>query len=405
MIADKTMPGAKLNLGTTTRVCVVGSGTRFLSGISYYTNRLANSLSSSHEVSVILMRQLLPTQLYPGRKRVGVKLTDLSYNQNISVFDGVDWFWWPSIIQAIAFMIKQRPEVMVFQWWTGTVLHSYLFLAIVARLLGAKVVIEFHEVQDTGEARMPLARAYVGLLGPLMINLSSGFVVHSEFDRPILEKRYPLANRPVALIPHGPYDHHRATTGLESRRDVPSHICNLLYFGVIRPYKGLEDLIKAFDAIPESEIEHFWLTVVGETWEGWTLPNELIEKSRYRQRITFINRYVRDEEVASFFAGADAVVLPYHRSSASGPLHTALSHGLPVVVTQVGGLVEAVSNYEGAILVPPQDVNALRNALDRVVQIRGKRYSDPHSWENTLVLFTTLFSAMEEELEDFEMVA
>jgi glycosyltransferase involved in cell wall biosynthesis len=175
---------------------------------------------------------------------------------------------------------------------------------------------------------------------------------------------------------------------------VHTSCCNLLFFGVIRPFKGLEDLITAFDMIPEDQISNYSLTVVGETWEGWTLPEKLIAESRYKNRITFENRYVTDEELAEFLAAADAVVLPYHRSSASGPLHTAMSWGLPVVVTHVGGLPEAVAGYEGAILVPPKDPLALRKALGKVIKLRGKRFTGPQSWEQTVTLYNALFDSL-----------
>ena len=165
-------------------------------------------------------------------------------------------------------------------------------------------------------------------------------------------------------------------------------------FGLIRPYKGLENLIQAFDALPEDEIDAYWLTIVGETWEGWTVPANLIAQSRYRDRITFVNRYVSDVAVAQFFAEADAVVLPYRRASTSGALHIAMSCGLPVVVTSVGGLVEAVADYEGAILVPPDDSTALQNALLEVAKLRGVSYTDSHSWEHTASGYRMLFEIL-----------
>ncbi len=376
------------------RVCVVGSGTRFLSGISYYTLRLANAFAGSNQVSVILMRRLLPARLYPGRARVGKRLSSLTYDPTVRVFDGVDWYWLPSIVRALAFLIRHRPDLVSLQWWSGTVLHSYLVLALATRLYGGRVVIEFHELLDTGELRLPLARAFVALLAPVLIRLGNAFVVHSEFDRNALEKQYDVSGRPVSVIPHGPYDHYERPPARPAHRDAPATSCNLLFFGVIRPFKGLEDLIRAFDAIPEGEIGGFWLTVVGETWEGWTLPAELIARSRYRARMTFINRYVPDDDVAAFFSGADAVVLPYHRSSASGPLHVAMSHGLPVVVTRVGGLTEAAAGYEGAILVPPRDPLALQQALAKAAAMRGLRFSDAHSWEHTVGRYEALHAAL-----------
>lgn len=376
------------------RICVVGAGKRFLSGISYYTLYLANTLANSHAVSVILMRQLLPTAFYPGRKRVGENLTQLEYDPTVRVFDGVDWYWLPSLLRSLAFLFRERPDVVVFQWWSGTVLHSYLTLAVAARLLKSKVVIEFHEVLDTGEAKLPLARFYVQLIAPLMVWLAQGFVIHSEYDQQLLTKYYHLGTRPVALIHHGPYNYCQVSDMEREQRNIPSSCCNLLYFGVIRPFKGLEDLIQAFDSLPANEISKYWLTIVGETWEAWTTPAELIERSHYRDRITFVNRYVSDAEVAQYFTEADAVVLPYHRSSASGPLHIAMSCGLPVVVTSVGGLIEAVAGYEGAIQVPPQDASALQSALVEVANLRGRRFPDPHSWEHNAVRYQRLFDRL-----------
>jgi glycosyltransferase involved in cell wall biosynthesis len=99
--------------------------------------------------------------------------------------------------------------------------------------------------------------------------------------------------------------------------------------------------------------------------------------------------------VAAFFAGADAVVLPYHRSSASGPAHTAMSHGLPLVLTEVGGLPHAVDGYAGAILVPPRDPVALAAAIERLPAMRGGAFADPHSWDRTLDRYEILFDEIE----------
>ena len=377
------------------RVCVVGPGKKFLSGISYYTLHLANALVQSNKVSVILMRQLLPTTFYPGRRRVGANLTQLEYDSRVRVFDGIDWYWLPSMFRALAFLVQERPDEVVLQWWTGTVLHSYLLIAIMARLLKANVIIEFHEVLDTGEANLPIARAYVRVIAPLIVRMAHGFVIHSEYDRELLKKHYNLEKRLIALIPHGPYYENHETKSKQKFPNTEISCCNLLFFGVIRPYKGLEDLIMAFNLLPPSMIDNYKLTVVGETWEGWDKPKKLIEQSQYRDRITFINRYVTDTEVVQFFEDADAVVLPYHRSSTSGPLHIAMSYGLPMIVTKVGGLVESVKNYEGAILVESKDVIALQEALLQVTNLCSKRYSNPRSWEYTNTKYQALFDAFE----------
>ncbi|HEX4008882.1 MAG TPA: glycosyltransferase [Solirubrobacteraceae bacterium] len=364
------------------RVCIVGSSTHFLSGISYFTLRLASALADRVPVSAILMRQLIPAALYPGRDRVGAQLAEVRYPPHVPVFDGVDWYWVPSMWNAARFLTRERPTHVVFQWWTGAVLHSFLALALLQRTLGGKVVIEFHEVQDPDEAKFPLARWYVSVFAGLLMRLANGFVLHSDFDEPFLQERFAIGTRPVAVIPHGPYDHH-ATDDVEPLREAPAEACNLLFFGTIRHYKGLEDLVEAFELASDAEPGRYWLTVVGETWEGWTQPIEMIRASRHARRITLVNRYVTDSEVNRWFAGADAVVLPYRRSSASGPLHLSMSIGHPTVVTSVGGLPEAAKDYEGIVFVPPADVNALVDALEQVGDLRGRRYADPHSWDRS----------------------
>ena len=361
------------------RVCVVGSGWRFTSGISYYTCQLSGALAERATASALLMRRLLPRMFYPGRARVGRPLARLAYDPRVRVFDGVDWFWLPSIVRAVRWLRRERPEIVVFQWWTGTVVHSYRLLAAVARSVGARVVIEFHEVQDTGELRVPLARAYTDKALAGLLRQAAGFIVHSGHDRDALAAAYDLSGRPVTVVGHGPFDQHRAP-----RVAAPDGVCRLLFFGTIRPYKGLEHLVAAFDRLTDDEAAGYRLTVVGETWEGWTAPLELIAASRHRDRITLVNRYVSDDEVTDCFARADVVVLPYLRSSASGPLHIAMSNGLPVVVTPVGGLAEAVADYPGALTVPPADVPALTEALRAARNLSGQVYADPHSWQRNV---------------------
>jgi glycosyltransferase involved in cell wall biosynthesis len=370
------------------RICVVGSGSRFLSGISYYTNRLIHALSQEHQVSAILIRRLLPARLYPGRARVGKPLTTFTYPPDTQILDGIDWYWGRSMLQALRFLSRRRPEILVLQWWSGTVLHSYLLLAWFARARGARVVMEFHEVLDTGEMNIPAVRWYVNNFVPLLVKMTDGFIVHNQFDRDALEQHYGLGEKPVAIVPHGPYNQYAAASPTERTDDG---ICRLLYFGVIRPFKGVEDIIAALDSMDESEAAKFHLTVVGETWEGWSTPAEMIAASRYRDRINFVNRYVADEEVQGYFAAADVAVLPYHRSSASGPLHLAMACGIVVVLTNVGGLVEAAEGYAGRLSVEPRRPDQIRAALGRAWELRAERFEDVHSWDRTLARYNVLF--------------
>ncbi|HEY3877566.1 MAG TPA: glycosyltransferase [Trebonia sp.] len=378
-------------------VCLVGPGWRFTSGISYYTCRLANSMASDQcETSVLLIRRLLPRLLYPGKQRVGLRRASMKYRPDVAVFDGIDWFWGTSLFKALRFLRARRSKVLLLEWWTTATLHTYLLLAIAARAAGMRVVIELHELQDPGEAGFALARSYGHWGLKTLLRLAHGCIVHSKADWQLFESSYGPIDVRVALVPHGPYDQYREVSAdsadpavaaaVSAVRSAPKDgVVNLLFFGLIRPYKGLEDLLRVFNALPREEVERLWLTVVGETWEGTTEPAELIATSPHADRITFVNEYVPDEVVGAAFAHADVVVLPYRRSSSSGILHVAMSWGLPIVVTSVGGLPEAASGYAGAVFVPPDDPALLKDGLMKAAALAGQKFADPRSWHDTVV--------------------
>lgn len=372
------------------RVVIIGSGVRFASGISHYTYLLSCALNGEYSVGALLMRRLVPRRLYPGRDRVGAAVASaVAYPPDLPVYDGVDWYWGPSLTNALRYLDHQRPTVVIFQWWTGAVLHTYLRLARYAARHGARVILEWHERQDVGEAAMYGARRYVEALMPRLLSRVDAHVVHSTFDMDAISNAYPLGNAIMRVIPHGPYNHVVIPEVPRADAQVGSPF-RLLYFGVVRPFKGVEDLVAAFSMLDRDQASRFRLSIVGETWEGWTVPDQAIARSPHADLIERVDRYVSDEELAGYVARAHAIVLPYHRSSMSGPLHVALAAGLPVVVTGVGGLVEAVRDYAGTVLVPPEDPAALREALLKLPARQGERYANPHSWQQTLESYRTL---------------
>lgn len=368
---------------TAPAVCVVGSGTEFLSGISYYTYHLASCLRDTHPTSAVLMRRLVPRALYPGASRVGAPITELSTADIVPTFDGVDWYSPRSVVRAGRFLDRHRPDVVTFQWWIGAVLPAYLYLARRARRRGAKVVLEFHEDQDTGESALPLVGRVVRPGLRRLIRRADAFVVHSAWDQERLCAKFGLPVGQVRVVLHGPYAMAGSLADAPAVATAPDGPVRILFFGTIRPYKGLEDLVDAFDLLGRDGVTEWRLVVVGETWEGWTLPAEKIAASPHRDDIEFVNRYVTDGELRAHLDQADVVVLPYTRSSASGPLHIVMQRGLPVVVTDVGGLTEAAQAYAGVSFVPPSDPGAIAAALSAWLPGRGARHVDPHSWDAT----------------------
>ena len=393
---------------------IVGPGDRFLSGVSYYTALLTSALAEYGPVATLLLRRLCPRVLYPGRARVGRTEGALPLPQ-VPVFNGLDWFWGLSALGAWRFWRLTRPSVVVLQWWTGTVLHSYLSLAWLAKRAGARLVIEFHELQDVGEASLPLASRYTRAGMQLLLRRADAVVVHSEFDRHELQRVYPqLANLPIEVIAHGPYTHHVGTAGCLAAPDKqfsPSHCpssqvdpIRILIFGVIRPYKGHAELAAAISMLTASGLD-IHLSVVGEVWQDYRQPLGDLRAVLPADRLSIIDRYVADDEVPGFFAAADLVVLPYRRSSASGPLHIAMSSGLPVVTTSVGGLVEATAGYTGAVLVPPCDPTALAEGIRTALPLIGITHTDPHSWHSSARRYVSLLNRIDADWSGSELGA
>jgi glycosyltransferase involved in cell wall biosynthesis len=378
------------------RVVVIGSGTHFAGGISHYTYLLSSTLADEYDVGALLMRRLIPRRLYPGRDHVGAEVAgSVVYPPEVSVYDGVDWYWGRSLSGALRFLDEQRPTVVIFQWWTGAVLHTYLRLARYAARRGARIILEWHETQDVGEAALAGTRLYVRTLMPRLLSLVDAHVVHSDFDLKAVPAAYQLGDASMHVVPHGPY--HHVISSMATRADAADDSpFRLLYFGLVRPYKGVDDLVAAFSMLDRDQASQFRLSVVGETWEGWTAPDEAIARSPHADLIERVDRYVSDEELAAYVDQADAIVLPYHRSSLSGSLFIAMTAGLPTVVTAVGGLVEVVEGYAGAILVEPQDPVALRDALLKLPARRGERYSNPRSWGQTLDSYRALIGELRE---------
>ena len=374
-----------------TGVCVIGPGKAFLSGVTYHTYGLVTALSRGGPASVIVLRNLVPRRLDPGRDRVGADLTHLRLPPEVGRVGTVDWWWGAGIVDAGARLVARPPAVLVVQWWSAAVWHTELALVLLARLRGARVVIEVHELMDTAEQRHVLAGLWSRTLAPLLMGQADRVVVHNRADQAEIVRRYGIRRSHVAVIAEPPFDHYDLRPADErldvvepapGRGPAGTEPVALLFFGTVRPYKGLEDLIAAFDLLVEGGEGDYRLTIVGETWEGWTAPAERIARSAHRDRITFVNRYVTDEEVDSAFRSADLVVLPYRRSSTSGPLMVAMSYGLPVVVTAVGGLPEAVEGYSGAVQVEPASVDRLADGIRKAELLVGVRHRAGRSWSD-----------------------
>ncbi len=351
-------------------IAIVGPSQRFLSGVSYYTIRLANALSNHTNVKVVLFRKMLPKRFFPGRKRVGAKLTSLKFNENVEVHEILDWY--NPITWFNAYKLLKDCKTVIFQWWTSSVAHMILFLELMCKLKDGdrkNIIIEFHEVLDPLESSILLINLYFKTVRRFITKLADHYVVHSKSEKEIIKSAYNIASSKISVIPHGVYDHYKTIENAKKALKITENFV-ILFFGLIRPYKGLKYLIDAFNLLPEDVAKNARLLIVGETWEDKSVP-ELISKSRFKDKITFVNRYVSDYETSLYFSAADVLVLPYVRASQSGVGYIGMHFGLPILATEVGGL-KSLSEYKGTTFVKTRDEQDLSKAILHVYEKRRK---------------------------------
>lgn len=234
-----------------------------------------------------------------------------------------------------------------------------------------------------------------------LLEAVSAVVVHSRYGKRMLVDRLGLDPGRVHVIHHGAFEHLTNPPGEAAldpalgRPEVPV----VLYFGLIRPYKGVDVLIEAWQDMPDAEL--------------WVVGRPRMDISELRRRapasVRFLPRFVEDGELPALFGAADVVVLPYTRTERfdqSGVLATALAFGKAILLTDIGGFGE-VATAGAARVVAPGDPGALREGLrlllddgaERARLAAGARAaaSGVYSWEaaaaSTLRLYETILRA------------
>ncbi|MDH7509815.1 MAG: glycosyltransferase [Methanolinea sp.] len=349
------------------QVVLIGPSFRYLSGISYYTVRLANALSRKASVRAVLFRHMLPRKLFPGWKRVGQNLTAVTFVEGVDAGELLDWY--NPLTWVKAARVSRCADIVILEWWTSSVAHMYLAIqALISRK--TPVIIEYHEVVDSLEQSILPVRIYSRVTGRIVRSLATHFVVHSGADRNLVMDVYHIPREKITIIPHALYDQYPVLGKEVARRNLGiTEETVILFFGLLRPYKGVKYLIRAFESLPPDVVQSTRLLIVGEAWEDRESLS-LAEESPLRDKITIVNRYVADSEVPLFFSAADMLVLPYTRASQSGVAHIAMAYGLPIIATRVGGLVEGMSSYAGAFFITPGSVGELKSEI--LLRMQGK---------------------------------
>ncbi|MBZ0158658.1 MAG: glycosyltransferase [bacterium] len=335
------------------KICLLGPAPPLRGGISHYNHQLALALADRHEVTLISFSRQYPTLLFPGRTQFDCNPSPPEFTAE-AMLDSINP---PSWFRAGRRIAEIAPDLVIAHWWNpffGPSLGTTVRLA--RRRSRAGVIFICHNVVP--HERFPWADG----LTRFALDPGDAWLVHSETDRRDLVSLNLRGHTLLVPQPPGqgfgePIDKEQA----KSRLGLSGN--TLLFFGLIRRYKGLPRLLEAMPLVLKKV--NCTLLVVGEFYEGKDRCLTLISDLGLASNVRIIDRFVPDDEVSLYFSAADLVVLPYESATQSAIVPIAFAFERPVLATRVGGLPEAVRDGETGLLVEPRNPTALAEAIIR----------------------------------------
>jgi glycosyltransferase involved in cell wall biosynthesis len=280
-------------------------------------------------------------------------------------------------------------DVVHYQWLTVPALDALLLPPKRPRLITAHYILP----PRPSCHQLTLARRVFGRMDAV--------IAHSEHGASRLRDEIGLDPGRVRVIPHGAFDY---LTHLAQEKPLPAELEGaerpvILFFGLLRPYKGLDVLLDAFCRLDGPEL--------------WIVGNPRMEVEPLRRlaagapgRVRFLTRFVEEAEIPAIFRRADIVVLPYRDAEHSGVLYTGLAFGKPLVLSAVGGFPELAADGAARIVSPGDpaalamtlgELSADRPAREELAAAARRAAAGPYSWdgvaERTLALYRELLEA------------
>ena len=316
-------------------------------GIAQFNAAAARTLlAAGHEVVTVTWSRQYPKLLFPGTSQwePGKSLSDLEMPAMLDSLSPVSW-------HRTAEYLAERCDVVVLPFWHAALAPALTGVAKSSKRRGMKEV----------WALMHNASSHDG--NGIHRRLTNRFLQQADrvftLSNPVSEALKPW--NPTTLF-HPLYDHHpRGPRREEARRQLGLNSGDRvhLFFGLIRPYKGLHLAIEALSQLPL----HHKLVVAGECYGSWEPYHNQIQELGLEDRVIVHREFIDDGLVPFYFSATDDVVLPYTQASQSGVTALALHHNRAVVASNVGDLSNTIVPELTGRIVPPGDATALAYAM------------------------------------------
>lgn len=329
------------------RIAIIGPTHPYKGGIAQYTTQLAHHLCRvGYCVRIESWSHQYPRLLYPGILTVRSPECPV-YLNTVRLLS-----WWrPDSWLRRGLVIRRDSDLVVLVIASPVQIPAYLGVLAMLRRgpRRPRVVAQCHNVlpHERRPVDVYLMRSVLGRVDQVL--------VHSEEQARAART---LTGVPVVVQRMAPLVVARASDGVRGRRTSR----RLLFFGMVRPYKGLDILLRALATGPPDVS----LVVAGEFWGGVAPFEKMIADLGIGHRVDLRPGYVDARDVPALFQDVDALVLPYRSATASLNAYLGFEHGVPVIATRVGTLPQDVRDGVDGLLCDPDDVASLAAALHRL---------------------------------------
>ncbi|MEZ4868939.1 MAG: glycosyltransferase [Caldilineaceae bacterium] len=311
------------------KIALIGPVHPYRGGIAHYTTLLGQALCErGHELLLISFQRQYPRWLFPGRSDRDPSEQPLMAPDAQYWIDSLKPWTWLTTFGRIR---RYAPDLIVLQWWTSFWTPIWLTFVVLNRLkLRRPVVWICHNV-------LPHEASWLDRYATqLVLRWGQQWIIHSEAEQLKLRQLLPQASSTIVTMPVFPVFRGRiAKTDALAKLHLPAKQKILLFFGIVRPYKGVLDLIQALPQI-ERVLGAVTLLVAGEFWqEQKQAVMTLIDDLKLNSVVILDDRYIPNEEVPLYFSAADLLVAPYRQVTGSAVIQSALAWGLPIVTTSV----------------------------------------------------------------------